>query len=209
MERRAASLGLILRSDWCLVTATLDGEIVARSEKGELDEIITEIRLPLLDANWRTGFYEFSRRAGDFAIATTAVALRIASGKVAEARVGIGGVEDHPFRCAAAEQALVGRAADAAAISEAAEIVSKAVKPMEDLRADAAYRRDLVFTAADLAGVKPIRPMLHRPDYVPVAQPALAAGRVNFLGEAVAVVVVDDAATCASSASSWSRMQAC
>ena len=51
-----------------------------------------------------------------------------------------------------------------------------------------------VFTAADLAGVKPIRPMLHRPDYVPVAQPALAAGRVNFLGEAVAVVVANDAA---------------
>lgn len=151
-------------SEWCLVTATLDGEIVARSEKGERvlqaagfflgtfatqlrpDEIITEIRLPLLNANWRTGFYEFSRRAGDFAIAMTAVAVRVASGKVAEARVGIGGVEDHPFRCAAAEQALIGRTADASAISEAAEIVSKAVKPMEDLHADAAYRRDLVRT---------------------------------------------------------------
>jgi carbon-monoxide dehydrogenase medium subunit len=151
-------------SEWCLVTATLDGEIVARSEKGERvlqaagffrgtfatqlrpDEIITEIRLPLLNANWRTGFYEFSRRAGDFAIAMTAVAVRISSGKVAEARVGIGGVEDHPFRCAAAEQALIGRTAEASAISEAAEIVSKAVKPMEDLHADAAYRRDLVRT---------------------------------------------------------------
>lgn len=155
-------------SEWCLVTAMLDAEIVARSEKGERvlqaaefflgifatrlrpDEIVTEIRLPLLDANWRTGFYEFSRRAGDFAIAMTAVALRIASGKVAEARVGIGGVEDRPFRCAAAEQALIGRAADGsaitAAISEAAEIVSKTVKPMEDLHADAAYRRDLVRT---------------------------------------------------------------
>lgn len=149
-------------SEWCLVTATLDGEIVARSEKGERvlqaagfflgslatqlrpDEIITEIRLPLLDANWRTGFYEFSRRAGDFAIAMTAVALRIASHRVAEARVGIGGVEDHSFRCAAAERVLVGHVADAATIAEAANIVSKAVKPMEDHHADATYRRDLV-----------------------------------------------------------------
>src|SRR4051812_16349904 len=32
----------------------------------------------------------------------------------------------------------------------------------------------LVFTAADLVEVKPIRPLLHRPDYVPIAQPVLA-----------------------------------
>ena len=53
----------------------------------------------------------------------------------------------------------------------------------------------LVFTAADLADVKPIRPLLHRPDYVPIAQPPLASTRVNYVGEAVAVVVADDAAT--------------
>jgi carbon-monoxide dehydrogenase large subunit len=53
----------------------------------------------------------------------------------------------------------------------------------------------LVFTAADLADVKPIRPLLHRPDYVPIAHPVLAAGRVNYVGEAFAVVVADDAAS--------------
>ena len=52
----------------------------------------------------------------------------------------------------------------------------------------------IVYTAADLVGVKPIRPLLHRPDYVAVAQPALAGGRVNHVGEALAVVVADDAA---------------
>ena len=52
----------------------------------------------------------------------------------------------------------------------------------------------LVFTAADLAAVKPIRPLLHRPDYVAVGQPALAGERVNHVGEAVAVVVADDVA---------------
>jgi len=53
----------------------------------------------------------------------------------------------------------------------------------------------LVFTAADLMDVKPIRPLLHRPDYVPIAQPPLARERVNYVGEAYAVVVADDAAT--------------
>ncbi|MEO7404899.1 MAG: xanthine dehydrogenase family protein molybdopterin-binding subunit, partial [Burkholderiales bacterium] len=51
-----------------------------------------------------------------------------------------------------------------------------------------------VFIAADLAGVKPICPILHRPDYVRIEQPALAFDRVNFLGEAVAVVVADSQA---------------
>lgn len=50
----------------------------------------------------------------------------------------------------------------------------------------------LVFTADDLVGVKAIRPLLHRPDYVPVSQPVLAKDRVVFCGQAVAVVVADD-----------------
>ena len=145
-------------SEWCLVVVTLDGEIVAKSASGERviraaeyfqgifatalrpHELIAEIRLPVLDASWRTGFYEFSRRAGDFALAMTAVALRREGAKIEDARVGIGGVEDRPFRCTAAEEILTRNGS----IAEAAEAVSKAVKPLEDLHADAPYRRDLV-----------------------------------------------------------------
>jgi carbon-monoxide dehydrogenase medium subunit len=145
-------------SEWCLVTATLDAEIVARGPAGERviraaeyffgtfatalqpNEVITEIRLPVLDSSWRTGFCEFSRRAGDFALAMSVVALQIQNGKVTQARVGIGGVEDKPFRCAPAEALLLqGRS-----FEEAAEAVSQAVNPMEDLHADAPYRKDLV-----------------------------------------------------------------
>ncbi|HEX2567839.1 MAG TPA: xanthine dehydrogenase family protein, partial [Burkholderiales bacterium] len=53
----------------------------------------------------------------------------------------------------------------------------------------------LVFTLDDLEGVKAIRPLLHRPDYVPIEHPVLARNRVNHVGEAFAVVVADDAAT--------------
>jgi aerobic carbon-monoxide dehydrogenase medium subunit len=150
-------------SEWCLVAVTLDAQIVARSRAGERvigaggyfegtfatalqqQELITEIRLPILDSGWRTGFYEFARRAGDFAIAMTAVAVQVANGKVSAARIGIGGVEDKPSRCPAAEQALIGHAAgDTLAWAKAADIVSRSVRPMEDLHADAPYRRDLV-----------------------------------------------------------------
>jgi carbon-monoxide dehydrogenase large subunit len=46
-----------------------------------------------------------------------------------------------------------------------------------------------VITATDLAGVKPIRPMLHKFDYVPVGQPILALDQVRFVGEPIAAVV--------------------
>ena len=145
-------------SEWCLVAVLLEGEIVARSVKGERviaardyfrgtfatalepNELITEVRLPVLDDTWRTGFYEYSRRAGDFALAMTAVALRREGGRIREARVAVGGVEDRPSRCAAAETALVADGTPA----EAAELVSQSVKPMQDLHADAPYRKDLV-----------------------------------------------------------------
>jgi len=151
-------------SEWCLVAATLGAEIVARSRAGERrigagdfflaslstalrpDQLIVEVRLPILDAGWRTGFCEFSRRVGDFGIAMTAVALRVESGVVREARIGVGGVEDHPARQPAAEQALVGQPVAARAFAAAADAVAGAVRPMEDLHADAAYRRHLART---------------------------------------------------------------
>ena len=49
--------------------------------------------------------------------------------------------------------------------------------------------RMMVVTAADLAGVKPILPMLHKFEYKPLAQPVLADGEVRFVGEAIAAVV--------------------
>ncbi|HXD45465.1 MAG TPA: xanthine dehydrogenase family protein molybdopterin-binding subunit [Pseudolabrys sp.] len=46
-----------------------------------------------------------------------------------------------------------------------------------------------VVTAADLAGVKPILPMLHKFDYKPLGQPVLADGEVRFVGEPIAAVI--------------------
>ena len=47
----------------------------------------------------------------------------------------------------------------------------------------------MVLTMAELAGVKPIRPMLHKFSYIPIEHPILADGVVRFVGEPVAVVV--------------------
>jgi carbon-monoxide dehydrogenase large subunit len=45
-----------------------------------------------------------------------------------------------------------------------------------------------VYTAADLAGVRPIRPMLHKFSYRPIEQPILAQDVVRFAGEPIAAV---------------------
>jgi carbon-monoxide dehydrogenase large subunit len=46
-----------------------------------------------------------------------------------------------------------------------------------------------VVTAADLAGVKPIVPALHKFGYVPIAQPVLATDCVRFVGEPIAAAL--------------------
>ena len=51
-----------------------------------------------------------------------------------------------------------------------------------------------IVTAADLADTRPIRPMLHKFDYRPVAQPLLAQDVVRFVGEPVAAVYAPSAA---------------
>ncbi len=151
-------------SEWCLVAATLDGEMVAKSARGTRvipakdffqgimttalaeDELLTEVRLPLLPADTRFGFYEFNRRAGDFAISAALVTFRVQNGVIAEPHVGVGGAEPQPRRIAAAEAALAGRSPDAAAFKAAAEAASTAIDAMEDATTSAEYRRDLVGT---------------------------------------------------------------
>ncbi|MGH8926816.1 MAG: xanthine dehydrogenase family protein molybdopterin-binding subunit [Acidimicrobiia bacterium] len=51
----------------------------------------------------------------------------------------------------------------------------------------------VVVTGEDLADLPPIRPLLHRDDYVPISQRLLAREEVRYAGEPVAVVVGDNA----------------
>jgi len=165
IRERGTFCGSIAHADpaaeWCLVAVTLDARIVVRGVAGErlvrgdefilgtfatalrTDEIISEVRLPLLDDSYRYGFEEFSLRAGDFALAMTLALVRMDGGLVREARIGVGGVADRPCRIRAAEDLLVGARPDASVIAEAARLAASALDPMEDQHADAAYRRDL------------------------------------------------------------------
>jgi carbon-monoxide dehydrogenase medium subunit len=151
-------------SEWCLTAITLGAELVAKSAKGvrripvadyfqgimqtalEPAELLAEVRLPLLAEGTKHGFYEFNRRAGDFAIGMALVTYRLKDGKIADARVGLGGIEGTPRRIAEAEAALNGQAPGKAAFEAAGKATSAAVDPIEDAQTPAAYRRDLAAT---------------------------------------------------------------
>src|SRR5580658_5501886 len=51
-----------------------------------------------------------------------------------------------------------------------------------------------IIRAADLDGVRPIRPMLHKFNYQPIEQPVLAKDVVRFAGEPIAAVVASSPA---------------
>ena len=149
-------------SEWCLAAVTLGAEIVAMSRRGRRvmaadnffegmmatalaeDELLLEARLPLLSPDTRFGFYEFSRRAGDYALAMALVTFRLQDGVIVAPRIGIGGAEARPRRMAAAEAVLAGRGPDSESFRAAAEAAADAVEPMEDIHADAEFRLDLV-----------------------------------------------------------------
>ncbi|MHB1304962.1 MAG: FAD binding domain-containing protein [Acidiphilium sp.] len=149
-------------SEWCLLAATLGAMMVARSTAGARriqaasffesimttalapDELLVAIELLVPPPDVRAGFHEFSRRQGDFAIGMALATFRIEDGRIADPRIGIGGVESVPRRCTKAEAALRGRPADEAGFAAAAAAVREDVEPMEDGQIDAEYRRDII-----------------------------------------------------------------
>jgi carbon-monoxide dehydrogenase medium subunit len=152
-------------SEWCMVAVCLDAKMVAQSRQGirvipaseffqgimttalREDELLAEVRLPLLAADVRFAFYEFSRRSGDFAVAMALAAYRLENGKVVEPRIAVGGAEPHPRRMREAEQALNGREPGVDSFAIAADLAASAIAdPMEDAAFSAQYRRDLVRT---------------------------------------------------------------
>ena len=108
------------------------------------DELLVEIRLPWLDASWRCGFAEYSRRVGDFALAMAVVALRLEHGVIREASIALGGVEGTPVKAAGAMRLLIGATPSDALLAEAGATASREVDPTTDLHATATYCRELV-----------------------------------------------------------------
>ena len=149
-------------SEWCLLAITLDAQIVVRSVSGERtipasqfikttlttdlrpDEFIVEARFKILPGDVKGGFAEFSRRAGDFALAMTCTMIELKDGRIVDVAIGVGGAAEKPYRAPQAEEALRNMTAGPEAAQLAAQLASEEISPMEDIHGSVEYRRDLV-----------------------------------------------------------------
>ncbi len=111
----------------------------------EPDEIILDISFKVPPSTARGTFIKAGlRRAQAISLVNIAVLLDFDGDDVVEARIAFGSVAPTIVRAEAAEAILAGRGPlTPAAIAEAARLIQDAIRPIDDVRASAAYRRHL------------------------------------------------------------------
>lgn len=127
------------------------------------DEILSEIRVPVLPDGTGWAFGELARRGGDFALAGVACTLTLDSdGLILDARLGLTGVGMTPVRAAEVEALLRGQAPGEALFRAAAEAVSSGLMPDADIHATAEYRQELAGVLTERALHKALERSLQR-----------------------------------------------
>ena len=108
----------------------------------EPDELVTEIEVPIWPSGHGFAFKEFARRHGDFAIASAAVLIDMAHGKISRASIVIGGLDVAPARIPEAEEKLVGRTPIEIDVLDAA-FPCGSIDAGSDAQASSEYRKQL------------------------------------------------------------------
>ncbi|MEM0442973.1 MAG: xanthine dehydrogenase family protein subunit M [Candidatus Caldarchaeum sp.] len=110
------------------------------------DELLVEVFFDQLTNSHYGKFFKHGLRQGD-AIAVVNGAVLIewdeTSGTVSDARVALGAVAPTVVRAEKTEEILKGGRLDKETVIRAAEAVQQSIKPIDDVRGSAAYRREL------------------------------------------------------------------
>lgn len=108
-------------------------------------ELLTGVRIPLPPAGHYARFFKFGTRpALDISAISIGIAGVRAGGALSSVRVAFGAVAPTPVRAPRTEQALEGRRLDEATIARAAATARDEVSPIDDVRASAWYRKELI-----------------------------------------------------------------
>jgi len=111
----------------------LPGDTPHRETVLEPGDLITHITLPPPIAGSRQLYLKLRDRASyEFALASAAVVLTIASGNITRARIALGGIGTKPWRSPEAEAALTGKAATDDTFRQAAEAALRGAKPQSE-----------------------------------------------------------------------------
>lgn len=111
------------------------------------DELLTLVTLPALPAHSSSAFLKAGRRrAMEISVVCVAARLTLDASRerCLEARIALGAVAPTTVRAREAERALEGRPVGGEAFARAAAAAQEACRPIDDVRASAAFRRHLV-----------------------------------------------------------------
>jgi len=111
----------------------LPGSTPQRETVLEPGDLVTHVTLPAPIEGSRQVYLKLRDRASyEFALASAAVVLTVAGGKVTRVRIALGGVGTKPWRSLEAEAALVGGSADPANFRKAADAALRDAKPQSE-----------------------------------------------------------------------------
>jgi xanthine dehydrogenase iron-sulfur cluster and FAD-binding subunit A len=109
------------------------------------DEMLVDISFPALKKTQRGTFIKLAlRRAQAISVVNVAIVLDLEAERVKSASIALGAVAPTIVRAEAAEEFLAGKKLSKDVIAEAALLAMKASRPIDDLRASAEYRREMV-----------------------------------------------------------------
>ncbi len=109
------------------------------------DEMLVDISFPALDENQRGTFIKLGlRQAQAISIINVAIVLDLGLRGVEKASITLGAVAPTIIHATEAESYLLGKELTEEVIAEAANLAMAASQPIDDIRASAAYRREMV-----------------------------------------------------------------
>ncbi len=108
-------------------------------------ELLTAVLIPAMPAGSGSAFQRCVRTAMDIAVVNCAAFLRLGEdGVVVNARIALGAVGPTPLRAASAERRLKDQRFNPRIVEEAAACAADDARPIDDVRAGADYRREMV-----------------------------------------------------------------
>jgi len=111
----------------------LPGKTPQRETVLEPGDLITHVTLPPSAPGSRSLYLKLRDRASyEFALASAAVVVTVANGKVTRARIALGGVGTKPWRSTEAESELTGQPATEDVFRKAADVALRGAKPQSE-----------------------------------------------------------------------------
>ncbi|MFC2013674.1 FAD binding domain-containing protein [Chloroflexota bacterium] len=109
------------------------------------EELLLEIQVPSLPPNSRGVYLKLTPRTSmDLAIVGVAAVLISKDGVCEDVRIALGAVAPTPIRARRAEDVIRGQSFNDGVIERAAQVASEESRPIDDHRASAEYRREMV-----------------------------------------------------------------